>query len=277
MTVEHSLRSFNPQTTLARDSTYPERTLSRVAEEDRRSARLRCKVLAMKILIVDNDKDLVDLLRYAFQRDGYKVVIAFDGEAALHVFKAEAPTLIILDLLMPKRHGLEVLKAIRETARVPVILLTAVGDEENVVEGFRLGADDYVIKPFRPRELKMRVSALLRRSQVWSAAQQKPHELLIHGDLYLDPQRREVTIADRLVHLTRTEFDLLEYLMLNHDVVIRVTDLVANIWGYDSDIDEDIVKVTISRMRHKIEPNHQQPRYIITVYGVGYMFQSKSL
>ncbi|MBI5303137.1 MAG: response regulator transcription factor [Chloroflexi bacterium] len=229
----------------------------------------------MKVLLADDDRDLVDLLRYTFQRAGYSVVTAFDGEMALRALKAEAPDLVVLDLMMPKRNGMEVLKDARRDGDVPIIVLTGLGDEDHVVSALELGADDYLVKPFRPRELRARAQSLLRRSTSDSTSQPKMALPLALGDIKLDPNAREVSVAGAATQLTRTEFDLLHYLMRNREVVLSASDIIAAVWGYEADENDEVVKVAISRLRRKIEHDPSNPRYIVTVHGVGYKFQSK--
>jgi DNA-binding response OmpR family regulator len=227
-----------------------------------------------KILLVDDDRDLVGILRYAFQKDGYTVVAAYDGEAGLRAIKAEAPDIVLLDLMMPHASGMEVLEGLRRFKKVPVIVLTALGDEDNVVSALELGADDYVVKPFRPRELKARVQALARRGQSKADGNEALSVPLVHGGVRLDPRSHEVAVDARPVPLTRTEFALLQYLMTNHDTVIRVPEIVDNVWGYEGEESDEVVKVTILRLRRKLEPDPANPRYIINVPGMGYKFQS---
>ncbi len=227
----------------------------------------------MKVLLADDDRELVDLLRYAFKRDGHTPVTAFDGEAALRMLEMEGPDIVLLDLNMPKRHGLDVLKEIRRHSQVPVLVLTGVGDEDHIVNAFKMGADDYVVKPFRPRELTVRVDALLRRTLNSAPRSHNGSPVLTCGEIAVDPRRREVTFGMRPIRLTRNEFGLLHYLMLNKGIVISASDLLMNVWGYDAEESEDIVKVTISRLRHKVELEPSEPRYIKTVHGVGYVMQ----
>lgn len=227
-----------------------------------------------KVLLVDDDRDLVGVLRYTFQRDGYTVAAAYDGEAALRAIKAESPDIVILDLMMPRASGMEVLEGLRRYKNVPVIILTALGDEENVVSALGLGADDYVVKPFRPRELKARAQALIRRSRGKIETKDGQSMPLHLGEVRLDPSSREVAVGDRPVSVTRTEFALLQYLMANHDTVIKVPELVDNVWGYEGEESDEVVKVTVSRLRRKLEPDPAKPRYIVNVPGVGYKFQS---
>jgi DNA-binding response OmpR family regulator len=228
----------------------------------------------MKILVVDDDRELADLLRYTFQRAGYRVMTAFDGESALKICQLEMPDVVVLDLMMPKSNGINFLEEIRRTSSVPVIVLTALGDEEHVVQALHLGADDYLVKPFRPRELKARVRALLRRSQAQTRTEAKNSQPLSVGGIILDPRSREVTVAGQPVQLTRTEFALLHFLMLNRNALIQASDILANIWGYDSDQSIDVVRVNISRLRRKLESQPSNPRIIVTGSGGGYKLQS---
>ncbi len=228
----------------------------------------------MKILIADDDRDLVDWLGYAFRRDGYTVVGAYNGESAARLFESEAPDIVLLDLKMPKLSGLEVLQAIRHHSQVPVILLTGVGDEDTVVQALKNGADDYVMKPFRPRELRARTEAVLRRSHGQPNTDVKPVGPLTCGEITLDRRAREVTVAGNPVKLTPNELGVLEYLMVNQGTVVSIDDILVNVWGYTSDQDEDVVRVTVSRLRRKIEPNPAEPRYIINVPGEGYVVRS---
>jgi DNA-binding response OmpR family regulator len=229
----------------------------------------------VKILFADDDRDLVDLLRYAFKRDGHNPITAFDGEAALRLIQSEAPDIVVLDVNMPKRSGLDVLQELRQYSQVPVLMLTAVGDEDHLVAAFKLGADDYLVKPFRPRELSVRVEALQRRSKPTTRGRDVPRQALNCGEITLDTHSREVLIAGQPVKLTRNEYALLHYLMLNKGIIVNVSDILVNVWGYDAEESEDIVKVTISRLRHKIEPDPSHPRYIKTMHGVGYSIQDR--
>lgn len=226
----------------------------------------------MKILLADDDRDLVDLLRYAFKRDGHTPLTAYDGEAALRAVATETPDVIVLDINMPKRSGLDVLKELRRTCQVPVLMLTALGDEDHLVMAFKLGADDYLAKPFRPRELSVRVEALYRRIKSPSKRETQG-EVLTCGGIALDSRRREVLEDGKPVQLTRNEYSLLHYLMLNKGIIVSVADILVNVWGYDAEESEDIVKVTVSRLRRKIEPDPSHPRYVTTMHGVGYTIQ----
>ena len=226
-----------------------------------------------KILLADDDRDLVDILRYTFQRDGYSVLLAFDGEMALRMLQSESLDLVVLDLMMPKRNGMEVLREMRLSSNVPVIVLTALGDEDHVVDALQLGADDYLLKPFRPRELRARAAALLRRSRSQPKPRDKSLQPIELGNVMLNPNTRQVTVAGQPVQLSRTEFSLLHYLMVNRNIALALSDIMANVWGYDANDNDEVVKVTVSRLRRKMEADPAQPRYIVNVPGVGYMFQ----
>ncbi len=227
----------------------------------------------MKVLLADDDREMVDLLRYVFKRDGHSVVTAFDGDLALRVFDAEGPDVVILDVNMPKRDGMHVLRELRQRSQVPVLMLTALGDEDQIVNAFKNGADDYLTKPFRPRELKVRIESLVRRSQDLYRRQETSAHPLTCGEITLDARRRSVKVSSQEVQLTRKEFDLLHYLIANKGTVVGVSDILAHVWGYDADESEDIVKITVSRLRHKIEENPSQPRYVKTMHGIGYVME----
>lgn len=228
----------------------------------------------MKILVADDDRDLVDLIRYGFHREGYSVVTSFDGESTLRVFQAENPDLVVLDMLMPKRSGLEVLQEIRKKTDVPILVLSAQRDEDYIVNALYKGADDYMVKPFGPRELRARTRALIRRTLEQSNKRTMQGLPLQLGHITLNPQTREVHGNNKKIHLTRTEFDLLMHLMVNHDTVVSFDDLLANVWGYDGEQNYQVVKVTISRLRRKLGDDSSAPRYIINVQGTGYLFRS---
>ena len=229
----------------------------------------------MKVLLVDNDRELVDLLRYMFVRDHHTVVTAFDGAEALRVFEREAPDLVVLDVMMPKRSGIEVLKEIRAAGETPVIMLTGVGDEDRVVHTLGLGADEYVIKPFRPRELLARAEGVYRRSRAYHRERAPLSGPMTCGAVTLDPQRHEVYVAGRLVRVTPTEFALLQYLVLNHGIALSAQKILGEVWGHDAEENDDVVRVTVARLRSKIEPDPANPRYIVTVPGGGYMCQDQ--
>ncbi len=226
----------------------------------------------MKVLLADDDREVTELLRYVFQREGYSVITTGDGMGAWNSFQVESPDLTILDTQMPRRGGLDVLRAIRAQSRVPVMMLTVSADEDSVVRALELGADDYVTKPFRLAELRARARALLRRRHNWKGSPVTHRETVVCNDIVLDPNTRRVTILNEPVRLTPTEFSLLHYLMLNAGMVVHTNAILENVWGYGGDESDEVVRVTISRLRHKIEADPTCPQYIINSPGIGYKF-----
>ncbi len=221
------------------------------------------------ILVVDDDRKMVDLIRLYLEKDEYHVLVAYDGKQALEIARRFHPALIILDLMLPKVDGLDVCRILRGESRVPIIMLTARTTEEDKLTGLDLGADDYIVKPFSPRELMARMRAVLRRAL--DESQAGPN-LLMCGDLEVDFLRREVTLDSKPVHLTPKEFRLLELLIRQPGRVFSRLDLLEGAFGYEFAGLERTVDVHIMNLRKKIEPDPECPRYVQTVYGVGYRF-----
>jgi DNA-binding response OmpR family regulator len=220
----------------------------------------------MKVLIVDDDLALADVVSFTMRRAGYEVFNAYDGQSALDLWESEEPDLIILDLNLPKLDGLSVCRRVRKNSEIPIIILSVRGEEDDVVEGLSLGADDYIVKPFSPRQLVARAEAVLRRAKAPATAQ---GPLTISG-LTLDPARSMVTVGDgREVHLTRLENTLLETFMLNHGQVMPYESLIDAVWG-PTGADKRMLKQLMYRLRKKIEPNPSEPFYLQTISGVGY-------
>ena len=221
-----------------------------------------------RVLVVDDEPMVREVVTAYLERDGLQVTSAADGATALQMLDTVLPDLVILDLMLPKVDGLSVLAHLRKTADLPVILLTARGEEPDRVLGFELGADDYIVKPFSPRELVARVRSVLRRSQPASSAVR-----IVHGDLVVDGASREVTVGGEIVALTPREFDLLAFLAAAPRQVFRRGDLLEQVWESSADYqDPSTVTVHIRRLRHKIEADPDQPRHLVTVSGVGYRF-----
>ncbi|MFQ6058462.1 MAG: response regulator transcription factor [Anaerolineae bacterium] len=217
-----------------------------------------------KVLVVDDEKNIVELARLYLTKDGYEVIRAADGEEALKKVKAQAPDLVILDIMLPKVDGWEVCRRLRQAGDdVPIIMLTARSDDVDRIVGLELGADDYVVKPFNPRELVARVKAVLRRYQ----AGLKPAKVITLGDLRLDQERREVRVKDELITLRAKEFDLLAYLAQNRGLVLSRDQILNAVWGYDYYGDTRTVDVHIAHLRDKLA---QSSVAIETVWGVGY-------
>jgi len=218
----------------------------------------------MKLLLADDDLALAEVIAFALRRAGFLVVTAADGAQALKRCEDEAPDLVLLDVQMPGMSGLEVCRALRARSDVPIILLTVLAGDDNVVEGFRLGADDYVTKPFSPRQLVARIEALLRRKRGVVAQGQ-----LRAGGLTLDPSQH-IAITDRgPLRLTRLEFRLLHYLLVNQGQVVPTEAIVSHVWGY-RDGDRGLLKQLVFRLRQKIAGDGEPGCTIDTVPGIGY-------
>jgi DNA-binding response OmpR family regulator len=224
--------------------------------------------MAAKILVVDDEKRLVSLVEAYLNQEGYSVVTASNGQEALHIARHEKPDLILLDIMMPEMDGFEFIQAHRREADTPIILLTARVEEEDHVIGLELGADDYVTKPFRPRELVARVRAVLRRT----GRSLPTMEILRVGDITLDRESHQVTHGDRMIDLTPSEFDLLAAMMATPGRVFSRMELLDRIQGVAYEGYERTIDVHIKNMRAKIEHDSRNPRYIETVYGIGYRF-----
>ena len=220
------------------------------------------------ILVVDDEAELVRALRGYLEKDGYRVVSARDGQMALAVFRQERPDLVLLDLMLPKMDGLQVCQRLRQSSDVPIIMLTARVDEADRVVGLEIGADDYVVKPFSPREVVARVRAQLRRAEGRLVASP---EMIRAADVELDLGRRQVTVAGRPVQLTRSEFDLLAVMAADPNRAFT-RDQLINALDVDYVISDRTVDSHIKNLRAKIEPDPHSPRYVLTVYGVGYRF-----
>ncbi len=222
--------------------------------------------MVAKILIIDDEPDVIDLVAMNLKAEGYKVLTADNGETGLAKAKSETPNLIVLDLMLPKMSGVEVCKALKRdaiTGQIPVIMLTAKSDEVDRIVGLELGADDYVTKPFSPRELLLRVQSVLRRSK---PGEDKQEQIKV-GDLFLDHSRHEVKVRGKLVELTATEFRLLAILMERRGRVQTRDRLLNDVWGYESVIDTRTVDTHVRRLREKLGPLAD---YVETVRGVGY-------
>jgi two-component system, OmpR family, response regulator ResD len=218
---------------------------------------------------VDDEPIVRDVLGRYLARDGYQVDQAGDGEAALASFRAVPPDLVVLDLMLPRRDGIEVFTRIREHGDTPVIMLTAKGQEADRVVGLEIGADDYIVKPFSPREVLARVRSVLRRAGTPAGSMDPVVEA---GDLRIDPRAREVHLRGDRVDLTPKEFDLLLFLAANHGTAFTRTELLEELWDFAFDGDPSTITVHVRRLRAKIEDDPSRPRHLITVWGVGYRF-----
>lgn len=223
-----------------------------------------------RILVVDDEERMVRFIRLNLEHDGFQVVEAFTGQQAMDRLRETLPDLVLLDVMLPDMDGFEVLQLIRENNDVPVIMLTAKGEEEDRVKGLELGADDYVTKPFSPRELVSRVRAVLRRTEASRGGTSGVIE--VDERLKLDFDRREVWVAGEQVQLRPTEYRLLYHLVQNAGWVLSHDQILANVWGYEYRDEPHYVRLYVNYLRQKLEEDPGNPKYILTERGVGYRF-----
>ncbi|TMM22877.1 MAG: response regulator transcription factor [Actinobacteria bacterium] len=223
------------------------------------------------VLVVDDEPLVLDVVARYLERDGHRVITAADGDGALRMIEHEEPSLVLLDVMLPgKTDGLDICRWIRSSSELPVILLTARGDEADRIVGLELGADDYVTKPFSPRELASRVKTVLRRANGGPS----PQERVSAGPLELDAARREVLRDGEPLALTAKEFDLLWFLAANANRVFSRDQLMDRVWGYSAALDTGTVTVHIRRLREKLEADPSRPELLETVWGVGYRLRA---
>ncbi len=227
--------------------------------------------MSVKVLVVDDEKPLREFVRRNLEARGYRVVCAANGLEALAIFQQETIDLIILDLMMPHLDGLETVQRIRQVAQVPIIILTALGEEAMKVQAFDLGADDYLTKPFGVGELMGRVKAVLRRSR-WSEAS-LPGGQLKQGEIRVDVDRHEAYVGERKVDLTPIEFNLLVYLMQHAGKVLSHREILQNVWGPEYGNEVEYLRVYIGHLRQKIEADPLKPEHLLTERGFGYRFE----
>lgn len=228
--------------------------------------------MGKKVLVVDDEKLIVKGIRFSLEQDGIEVDCAYDGEEALEAAKKKEYDVILLDVMLPKLTGFEVCQQIREFSNMPIIMLTAKGDDMDKILGLEYGADDYITKPFNILEVKARIKAIMRRSSQKSKKEDET-KVVTFGELKIDCESRRVYINNKEVNLTAKEFDLLELLIFNPNKVYSRENLLNIVWGYDYPGDVRTVDVHIRRLREKIEGNPSEPKYIHTKWGVGYFFQ----
>ena len=230
--------------------------------------------MATKVLVVDDEKMIVKGIRFSLLQDGYEVDTAYDGEEALQKASENQYDIILLDVMLPKLSGLDVLQQIREFSAVPVIMLTAKGEDMDKILGLDYGADDYITKPFNILEVKARIKAIIRR--VAGSRRERGDEderILENGDLRMDFDNRRVTVSGKEINLTSKEFELLELLATHPGKVYSRSMLLQTVWGKDYPGDVRTVDVHIRRLREKVEPNASEPVYVQTKWGVGYYFR----
>lgn len=229
--------------------------------------------MAKKVLVVDDEKLIVKGIRYSLEQDGMSVEVAYDGRQALEMAQANVYDVILLDVMLPELNGFEVCQTIREFSDVPIIMLTAKGDDMDKILGLEYGADDYITKPFNILEVKARIKAIMRRTRAKQVEVVNPR-MITSGEMRIDLDSRRVFIGEKEVNLTAKEFDLLELLITNPNKVYKRENLLNLVWGYDYPGDVRTVDVHVRRLREKVEVNPSEPRYIHTKWGVGYFFQN---
>lgn len=230
--------------------------------------------MAKKVLVVDDEKLIVKGIRFSLLQDSMEVDCAYDGEEALNMAKANSYDMILLDVMLPKMDGFEVCQAIREFSDVPIVMLTAKGDDMDKILGLEYGADDYITKPFNILEVKARIKAIMRRTSP-ERAPQVQSSVIEKGDIKLDCDSRRLFINDNEINLTAREFELLEILIKNENKVYSRESLLKIVWGEDYPGDVRTVDVHVRRLREKIEANPSEPKYVHTKWGVGYYYNQK--
>ncbi|MBC5687032.1 DNA-binding response regulator [Roseburia sp. AM51-8] len=228
--------------------------------------------MAKKVLVVDDEKLIVKGIRFSLEQDGMEVDCAYDGQEALDKAMATPYDMILLDVMLPKMDGFEVCQRIREFSNMPIVMLTAKGDDMDKILGLEYGADDYITKPFNILEVKARIKAIMRRTTPQVVKEQKITEIK-SGDFTINTENRRLFILDQEINVTSKEFDMLLLLVTNPGKVYSRDELLRAIWGEDYPGDARTVDVHIRRLREKIEPNASEPKYVHTKWGVGYYYQ----
>ncbi|HIU75317.1 MAG TPA: response regulator transcription factor [Candidatus Pelethocola excrementipullorum] len=228
--------------------------------------------MSKRVLVVDDEKLIVKGIRFSLEQEGMEVSCAYDGEEALNMAKENEYDIILLDIMLPKMNGLEVCQQIREFSSVPIVMLTAKGEDMDKILGLEYGADDYITKPFNILEVKARIKAIMRRASKAKPKEEKAKVVQV-GELKLDCESRRVFIGQKEVNLTAKEFDVLELLVFNPNKVYSRENLLNIVWGYEYPGDVRTVDVHIRRLREKVETNPSDPKYVHTKWGVGYYFQ----
>lgn len=222
------------------------------------------------VLVVDDDIRILHMLRRILELEGYKVLMVSSGESALNIFDEESPDLVLLDVMMPDVDGYTVCKSIREFSQIPIIMVTAKGNDEEKVQGLDAGADDYVAKPFSASELAARVRAVLRRTTLWD---EHPEPAFRSHDLVIDFAHHRVTLSGCEVNLTATEYRLLSYLARNAERLVTPDQILEKVWGKNYLGETHLLQVNMSRLRHKLNDEARNPSYILTRPGIGYMMK----
>ena len=225
------------------------------------------------ILVVDDDKEIVKAIEIYLGKENYKIFKAYDGEQALNQIKTNNIQLVILDIMMPQKDGIETLEEIRKDKRIPVIMLSAKSEDIDKINGLNCGADDYVTKPFNPVELIARVNALIRRYTQFGTIEEKKN-LIKSGELVIDDELKKVSVDGQEVKLTPTEYNILKFLTQNKGKVFSIDEIYTNVWDEESYAAENIIAVHIRHIREKIEINPKEPKYLKVIWGVGYKVEA---
>ena len=227
--------------------------------------------MAKKVLVVDDEKLIVKGIRFSLEQDGMEVDCAYDGEEALAMAKEKSYDMVLLDVMLPKLDGFEVCQQIREFSNMPIVMLTAKGDDMDKILGLEYGADDYITKPFNILEVKARIKAIMRRTNA-NQPKKENDKIIESGDLRLDCESRRAYVLNKEVNLTAKEFDLIELLVNNPNKIYSRENLLNLVWGYEYPGDVRTVDVHVRRLREKIESNPSEPKYVHTKWGVGYYY-----
>ena len=226
------------------------------------------------ILVVDDDKEIANAIEIHLSREGYNIIKAFDGEEAIKKVNENEIHLIILDVMMPKKDGLQTLEEIRKSKTIPVIMLSAKSEDYDKISGLDLGADDYITKPFNPLELIARVKSNIRRYvDFGNVAQKKAGNILKSGDLSIDDDSKKVVVDGKEIKLTATEYNILKFLLKNKGKVFSISQIYENVWNEESYGAENIIAVHIRHIREKIEINPKEPKYLKVMWGIGYKIE----
>ena len=225
------------------------------------------------ILVVDDDKEIVKAIEIYLGKENYKIYKAYDGEQALHAIKEVDIHLVILDIMMPQKDGLETLEEIRKDKNIPVIILSAKSEDIDKINGLNIGADDYVTKPFNPVELIARVNALIRRYTKLGAIQEKKG-IIKNGELIIDDELKKVIVDGKDIKLTPTEYNILKFLTQNRGKVFSIEQIYKNVWDGECYAAENVIAVHIRHIREKIEINPKEPKYLKVIWGVGYKIET---
>ena len=225
------------------------------------------------ILVCDDEKEIVKAIEIYLTKEGYNVLKAYDGEEALKILKNNTIHLIILDIMMPKKDGIETLNEIRSSNSIPVIMLSAKSEDEDKIQGLNLGADDYVTKPFNPLELIARVNSGIRRYTKLGKLEENGKNIYQTGDLIIDDDLKMVTVDGKQVKLTPTEYNILKFLLKNKGIVYSIEQIYQNVWENEAFGAENIIAVHIRHIREKIEINPKEPKYLKVIWGIGYKIE----